>query len=592
MSQPPAVIRRLPSAVADGIAAGEVVERPASVVKELIENSIDSGASRIDVEIEGGGLIRIRVNDDGDGIAAEEMTLAVERHATSKITSIEDLAVVRSLGFRGEALASIGAVAEVTLVSCHGAEMRASLLTVRAGEVVEQAVAARSRGTTVEVCDLFVATPARLRFLKSARAEAAACSRTLADLVLCHPEVAFSCQIDGRTTLRHPGGTLPEAMSAVFGQALLAELLAVDSDDDGIHVSGSIGTPSAHRGNRNALVHVINGRPVHNRMLSVAVEEAYRGLLPVGRFPLGVIHLEMDSAEVDVNVHPAKREVRFREEGRVFSALQRACWHALQQSPAPQAAFGWSAQGPRLGASRPSLAERLPWTREPYGGQRATDSAAPVLGLEGALQAEHRPTIGRLGELRALGQAGGEWLLASAPGRVLIVDPHAAHEKVIYEGILERWQQSRFQPNSSDHEQLLLLPAILECDAARMERYSSNAELIAACGFQIEHFGPTTLRCTAVPAACAGADVDRLVGELLDTVGEPADDSGRRHRMAALIACHAAVRFGDSLGEAEQQRLLDQLGGIDNATTCPHGRPTVMVLEEAELRRIFKRPSG
>jgi DNA mismatch repair protein MutL len=316
--------------VADAIAAGEVVERPAAAVKELCENALDAGATRVDVDLEGGGLVRIVVADDGAGIPGDQLRLAVARHATSKLETVDDLARVRSLGFRGEALASIAAVSDLRITSRTAGEDGAWLLHSRAGEILEHRAAARAPGTTVEVCDLFHNTPARLAFLRSERSESAAAVRAVSDLALTHPEVGFSCRSDDRLVLRSPGGNLIDTAAAVFGRDA-GELIAVEGPGE-IAVSGLISEPRSHRGTRTGLVIVINRRRVHNRALVVAVEEAYAGLLPVGRHPFGVVEVTLDTAMVDVNVHPTKREVRLREEGRVFTAVQRACWAALQEA--------------------------------------------------------------------------------------------------------------------------------------------------------------------------------------------------------------------------------------------------------------------
>jgi DNA mismatch repair protein MutL len=600
-------IRLLPPSVADAIAAGEVVERPASVVKELCENALDAGARRVDVEIEDGGVVRIRVTDDGGGIAPEELPLAVARHATSKIAGVGDLARVSSLGFRGEALASIAAVAELVIVSRIGAAGVGARLGVRGSQVVERGPAAHAPGTTVEVRDLFATTPARLRFLRSRRGEAAACVRAVADLALCRPEVAFSCRLDGRTALRTPGGGLLDALRAVLGAAS-AELVELAADGE-IEVGGAISEPRAHRAARGGVVLVVNRRRVHNRALVAAVEEAYRGLLPGGRHPYGVVTVRLDPEAVDVNVHPAKREVRFREEGRVFAAVQRACWAAVQQGRPHSAALHWDGllgtpdhrpmatlavhdAAPPRGVGWPARAQPRPEARAAAAGAaRAAGDAAPQ--VPGSAPSAPRGGVDGLGPLRSLGQVGTTWMVAASPLGVVLVDPHAAHEKVLYAEFLAGWGEGALPgagPGGSS--QLLLLPALVEMDAPTMARWGEHAATLEGLGFHVEEFGPTTLRCSAVPASCSRADVARLLVELLDTLGgrDGAPVGERSHRVAALLACHAAVRFGDALGAAEQQRLLDRLAETPGGTTCPHGRPTVLLLDDATLRRAFRRP--
>jgi DNA mismatch repair protein MutL len=575
-------IRALDQSVADAIAAGEVVERPASVIKELCENAIDAGARRIDITVEAGGLTRMVVSDDGRGIPADQLDLALRRHATSKIRSADDLAGITTLGFRGEALASIAAVSDLQLISrVDGAA--AARLRVRGGEVVEQGVAARDTGTTVDVAELFATTPARLRFLRSERAEAAACVRAAGELALANPEVAVSCTVDGRISLRSPGGSLRDALVAVIGPDG-ARVVEVVGDGD-VRVSGLIAQPLAHRGTRAGLVLAVNGRRIHHRGLAVAVEEAYRGLLPGGRYPFGVLHIELEPESVDVNVHPAKREVRFREEGRVFTAVQRACWTALQDARAAQPVFPISG-GTAPFSHRPGNPLRPQPLALHDALQSREDGAVPPAG-SGPEDAQ--ATLASLAPLRTLGQSGSSWLVAETAGGVVLVDPHAAHEKVLYAQLLESWATASGADGGS---QLLLLPVVLECSAQQMERLESQLELLGGGGFAVEVFGPTAIRCTAVPAAARNADAEKLLRDVLDSL-EPATGpvDERRHRLAALIACHSAVRFGDRIAEAEQQRLLDQLVTTPGGITCPHGRPTVMVLTDAHLRQLFRRPA-
>ncbi len=574
-----APIRRLPQSVADAIAAGEVVERPASVVKELCENAVDAGAASIDVLFDGAGTVRIRVTDDGTGIAAGKLPLAVARHATSKISAAADLEAVQTLGFRGEALASIAAVADLSVASRTSAEHVGARLRVRHGETVEEGSWGGPVGTTVEVLDLFAATPARLRFLRGDRAETAAALAVVSDLVLVRPALRVSCVVDGRTRMRSTGGGLDDALRAVFA-AEAAHLLPVAAEGD-INVGGAISEPHRHRGTRTGLVLVVNGRRVHNRALLAAVAEAYRGLVPAGRYPFGVVSVELDPLEVDVNVDPTKREVRFRDERRVFAAVQSACWKSLQGASVYRVT---GADGAPL-----QLAEDpAPWGS--VDGSLPARDGIPTAGQRVDIEGDRLPpaatSLQSLRPLRALGQQGGRWLLAASPAGVVVVDPHAAHEKVIYTALLSEWA------SGSSPGQLLLIPVLVECDARRMELFAAHGELVASCGFSVEPFGPTTLRCTAVPAGAAAADPSLLLGELLDLLAAGGAVTEQRHRAAALVACHAAVRFGDELDPEQQQSLLDRLVVTSGGMTCPHGRPAVAVFDDAMLRRIFRRPQG
>ena len=605
-----APIRRLPQVVADAIAAGEVIERPASVLKELVENALDAGARRIDIAIDGGGLVRIAVVDDGSGIAEGDLELAVERHATSKIAVAGDIAGVGTLGFRGEALASIAAVSELRLTTCARGAAGGATLHVRNGEVLSRAAAASGPGTRVEVCELFAASPARLRFLRSVATEASAAVRVAADLALTHPNVAFTCTNDGRMVLRTVGGRLRDAIRSVIGARAERDLLDVDAPGT-IAVGGAISSPHAHRSSRSGIVLIVNHRLVHNRALLTAVDESYRGLIPGGRHGYGVITVEVPGETLDVNVHPAKREVRFSDERAVFSAVQRACWAALRAAPALGAGgaverhdgfaigalrvrdgdfangalsvrdggFNGGKSGITLGdldiAGRPI----------PYASSRVPGSEAAHPGSAGPAPNDH----GMLPAMLALGQAGSGFLVATAGDTVVLVDPHAAHEKVLYTDLLGRWREDLPEPSNS---QLLLMPVVVECGPARASRVADEHDFFSRCGFSIEAFGPGSVRCTAVPLTAANADPEGLVNELIERIDER--DSGmeeRRHRLAALVACHAAVRFGDHLDVVAQQRLLDQLVATPGGTTCPHGRPSVLLLDDAVLRRAFRRPS-
>ena len=606
-------IHLLPPAVADAIAAGEVVERPASVVKELCENALDAGAVRVDVDVEGGGTVRIRVSDDGDGIPAGEIPLAVARHATSKIADVADLWEVRTLGFRGEALASIAAVSDLSITSRTRDSDAASTVHCRAADIKEIGAAAAAPGTSVEVRDLFFTTPARLRFLRSPQTEGAACVRAVADMALSHPQVAFTCRRDGRVALRTPGsGDLRDALRAVLGAESTAQLLDVAQAGE-IAVAGAISEPRAHRATRGGMVLVVNRRRVHNRPLLFAVEQSYRGLLPGDRHPFGVVVVDVDPRTVDVNVHPTKREVRFRDEGRVFAAVQRACWTALQGAHAPSVWLQWdgahSIEAASLGLhDHRSPADHVSSSASlPDHALQTSGRAAPRQADELGVIALHQPAVAAplpdeesaaglaaLRPLRALGQASSAWLLAESPRGVVLVDPHAAHEKILYGELLAAWGERgglAGRGGEGGAAQLLLLPAVVECDAGQMARWEAHAEFVARCGFTLELFGPNLLRCTAVPAAARGGDTAHLVCELLDALdGGDRPAAERQHRVAALVACHAAVRLGDPLDAAEQQRLLDRLVDAPGGITCPHGRPTVLVLDDVALRRAFRRP--
>ena len=576
-----APIRKLAQVVADAIAAGEVIERPASVLKELVENALDAGASRIDIAIEGGGLVRILVADDGAGIAEDDLELAVERHATSKIAVADDITRVQTLGFRGEALASVAAVSELRLTTRTRGSAGGATLHVRSGHVVSRGAAASGPGTRVEVCELFATSPARLRFLRSVATEGSAAVRVAADLAITHPEVVFTCTNDGRMVLRTAGGTLRDAIRAVIGARAERDLLDLDAPGS-IAVGGAISSPHAHRASRSGLVLIVNRRLVHNRALLAAVDESYRGLIPGGRHGYGVVSVEVSGAALDVNVHPAKREVRFSDDRAVFSAVQRACWAALRAAPALGAGgyvpSGFTNGGLEVRESDVAVVGQvMPQLTHNAGGLSA-DVGARTPGAASTLPA-----------MDALGQAASGFLVATAGDAVVLVDPHAAHEKVLYMELLARWHQHAPEASGS---QLLLMPVVVECGPDRASRVADEHDFFSRCGFTIEQFGPGAVRCTAVPLTAAGADPELLVADLIERLDDhDAGTEDRRHRLAALVACHAAVRFGDRLDVVAQQRLLDQLVATPGGTTCPHGRPSVLILDDTTLRRAFRRPA-
>ena len=545
------MIRLLPPEVADAIAAGEVVERPASVVKELVENSLDAGARRVAVEIRGAGRALIRVADDGGGVAPGELRLAFTRHATSKLRSIADLDAIGSLGFRGEALASIAAVADVTARS-GGARLR-----VRAGEVVEEGVDAPLEGTVVEVRELFHATPARLKFLKSEATETAAAVRALSAYALLYPGVRFQATVDGRQVLSTAGdGDLGRALAAVHGSRSAAEMRLIEAET----VRGAVSEPRLSRGNRDGILLAVNSRPVASRSLGFALEECYQGLLERGRHPLAVIDVAVDPESIDVNVHPAKREVRFRAEGAVFDAVSRAVRAALQGSR--PYAISVTAPSGRPASPQPALV-------------RAAElalSAAPATA----------PTaVAVPGILRPLGQVMDGYLVAEGPDGLVLVDQHAAHERILYNRFLGRLQAG------GGPSQPLLLPEVIELDPRQAATAADRRDQLQGLGFDLEDFGPRAVRVLAAPAETPPGRLQQAITELLDELG--GSGSGRLEKAAASLACHSAVRFGDSLDVSEQRRLLDQLEAEPDAITCPHGRPTRLLLDWQELKRHFRR---
>jgi len=576
--EPGQTIAILPSAVADGIAAGEVVDRPAAVVKELAENAIDAGASRIHVRIEAAGQDLIEVVDDGQGMSSADLPVAFQRHATSKLHTLEDLRTIHTLGFRGEALASIAAVAEVEAVSRRRDGGEGSQVRIQAGELLYARPTGCPVGTRVTVERLFFNTPARLKFLKQPATENAVISRLVGELALGNPTIAFSLEIDGRRVFETPGtGELRATFAAVYDGPTAAAMLSVDAST----VRGLISPPALHRGNKDHVVIMVNGRRIQHRNLVFAVEQAYRGLREPDRFPLAVLNVLVDPAEVDVNVHPTKREVRFRNEGAVFAALERACYHALRGSPLYelQATSG----GPMLELRETSI--NVPTQRARLSTPGLADLPSPASGGGEVGPEGGRDSVGsRLPPLEYVGQLLHGYLVAEAPNAAVLIDQHAAHERVLFDRILHRLEGG--EPAS----QLLLIPQDVDLTPAQVTGFQQHAAWLETVGFTGEVFGPHTIRLRAAPSDMPEGRVARVLDLLLtDLVGERTPDR-RLRQTAALIACHSAVRFGDPLTPETAQELLRALTATDEPISCPHGRPTTLILPDDQLRRLFKRP--
>ena len=576
-------IRVLPPEVAARIAAGEVIERPASVVKELVENALDAGAGRIEVAVEGGGAERIRVRDDGRGIAPGQLADAFERHATSKLRAAEELFAVRTLGFRGEALAAIAAAADVTCTTRTGGESAAAVARFAGGRPLPQGSAAAAEGTTFEVRGLFGTLPARRRFLRSARAEARAVTLVVADYALARPEVALRLESEGRTVLASPGaGGERAAWAAVYDDDLAASLIAFGHEAAGEHgtiaVRGLVGPPERHRGNRTALHLVVNGRAVSDRALAFAVERAYEGLLPSARHPVGLVRIEVDPAAVDVNVHPAKAEVRFREPRAVASAVTAAVRGALAGAAAPLLAGPGLAPLAARGASpeaRAVLASARP--ASPLAGASRWGPAREARGEEAA------PALGeRLPALRPLGQFDEAFLVAEAPDGLYLVDQHAAHERVRYEQVQARLGAGEVA------SQPLLEAELATLGAAHAALAAEEAEALAALGFVLEPTDGSALIVRAVPASLEGRDPAAALRDLLDRMEADERLSGPE-RAAASLACRSSVRAGDQLAGEQQRELLRSLEACEHPQTCPHGRPTLLRLSSEQVRRSFGR---
>ncbi|WP_114377161.1 DNA mismatch repair endonuclease MutL [Elioraea thermophila] len=566
-------IRLLPPAVADRIAAGEVVERPASVVKELVENALDAGARRISVTLEGGGVERIAVEDDGVGIAAEDLPLAVERHATSKLAD-ERLIEIATLGFRGEALPSIGAVARLSLISRPRGAPEGAEITVEAGVKGPVRPAAAGFGTRVTVRDLFFCAPARLKFLKSPRAETDAALAVLRRLALVHPEVAFRVTVDGREVLALAAGEPFRRMADLLGEEMARHAIALAAEKGALRLAGWVGPPSLTRATQADQHLAVNRRPVTDRLLRTALRVAYGDAIAVGRHPVAVLALDLPAEAVDVNVHPAKAEVRFRDaeavRGFVIAAVREALGAARTVAPVPLRPPAFRFAAPR--AAAPALAEApaLPLTAPPAARPAPVPLPAPVEHPLGAARAQLLAT----------------YILAeTADGALILVDQHAAAERIRHEALKQALAAGGVA------KQALLVPAVVELSPGEAEAVLARAEALARLGLVVEPFGGAVL-VRAVPAPLSGCDAAALVRDLAEELAESGESRALAERLDAVLArmaCHGSIRAGRRLTEAEMNALLRALETTPNGGTCSHGRPTWIRLEAADLERLFGR---
>ncbi len=580
-------IQQLDPHLAAKIAAGEVIERPASVVKELVENALDAGSRWIRVEVEGGGIDRISVSDDGCGIGTAEVSLAFRRHATSKIHVEDDLDHLHTLGFRGEALPSIAAVADVRLATRTADERVGIEYVVEAGAIEERPVA-RQAGTSVVVEHLFARFPARRKFLRARSVESAACLQAVVPLALAFPEVQFAVRVDGREALRTPGdGRLRGAAVAVLGAEVDPYLVDVpetvldgEAEQVVVRVGGLCATGSYHRSGRSGMHVIVNRRPVHNRALLYAVAEAYGSLVPVGRQPVAVLNVEVPPDEVDFNVHPSKLEVKLLRERAVFGAVQRALRGALAGGGWPVATWG-----PAGSEAGPSAEQAPPW--DPQRGDWGVVSATRAGDAQGG-RAELLVGGERLEGLRVLGQAGKTYLIAEGDAGVYLVDQHAAHERVLLEEL-------RASLTGRQERQLLLEPAVIEVPPDAAGVVETAAADLASLGFDIEPFGPRQVLLRAVPAVLAARQPGRILGETLVALATGSHgltweaQAPWSERLALVLACKTAVRSGDTLERPEMEELLRRLGEATLCRTCAHGRPTAILLSHAQLEREFGR---
>jgi DNA mismatch repair protein MutL len=597
-------IRRLDPILVDRIAAGEVIERPASAVKELVENALDAGAGRIDVAIEAGGRRLIRVVDDGCGMSAEDLALAVERHATSKIPD-GDLTTIATLGFRGEALPSIAAVADLSIDAREkGAEVGAHI-RVEAGERRALRAGDWPRGARVEARNLFAATPARLKFLKSERAETAAVADVVKRLAMAHPAVRFGFAADIGQGFDFPACEDSEEgrarrLAQALGADFSANSIAIRAERQGFRLEGRAGLPTFHRANAQMQYVYVNGRPVRDKLFSGAIRAAYLDFLSHDRHPALALFLECDPRVVDVNVHPAKAEVRFSDpglvRGLVVGALKEALAAALHRSadtPAREAIAILAARG---GASRAGFggARPLDWDPRrspsaPSGFAEAAQAGFDIGPPSADARADAAPSRALdaeapLGAARA--QLHETYIVAQTRDGLVIVDQHAAHERLVY----ERLKAERAAAGVA--RQLLLVPRVVELEGAQIDALLSAAPELSELGLVLEPFGPGAMLAREVPAALGAVDVERLVADVADLLGEEGDARGLTRRLDAVLAraaCHGSVRAGRRLSPEEMNALLREMERTPGAGQCNHGRPTYVELKLADIEKLFGR---
>ena len=573
-------IKVLPPDLAAKIAAGEVVERPASVVKELVENSIDAGSSQITVEIKAGGVEQVKVIDDGHGIPSEEVAIAFQRYATSKIDSQEQLDAIATLGFRGEALPSIAAVSRTVITTRQPLDPGGFRMELLWGEPVSSGSQGCPPGTSVEVMDLFGNLPARRKFLKSSSAETSRIQELVSRYALVFPGIRFQLLVDGRVSFTSPGNGLPrEALLAVYGPQAATAMLEVHGEDpeSGYQVDGFAGAPSLTRANRTYMTFFVNRRWVQSRMLSFAVEEAYSGLLQVKRYPLAALNISIPYADVDVNAHPSKREVRFREESRVFSTVQRAVRSVLvADSPVPSLA-------PPPDSAYPAAVAPSFFPRSAFGGARngagRPDYQGGVAGgpADAAAPRQDAPPLKVVGQLKLT------YIVAEGPAGMFLVDQHAAHERVLFDRICQKTSEQ--EPQS----QPLLEPVSVELSPSQGDTLKTHHESLRNYGFQFEPFGDGSYLLRAVPAIFGASDPAKSLLDVLDMTAFEGLVRQKEDVTAASIACHGAIRAGKSLTEPEMVALLEQLEATPNPHTCPHGRPTMVHFSSTHMEREFGR---
>ena len=590
-------IRILPENLTNKIAAGEVVERPASVVKELVENALDAGCSEVILEIESGGKRLIRVVDDGSGMSREDALLALERHATSKITKDSDLFELSTLGFRGEALPSIASVSRFTLATRERGRIEGTEIYAEGGRIKEVKACGMADGTVITVRNLFFNTPARLKFMKSSETEAGHIGDVITKLAISRPDVRFTYVNDGKTVFRSSISTLHDRIAAILGLALTDDLYPVNFDNEHASVTGLAAKPDCSRSTGSHLYTYINGRLIRDRVVQHAILQAYRSLLERGRYPVAVLFITVPSGEVDVNVHPTKHEVRFREQGRVHDAIVAALEMVLRKTPWVQrhrVLPPFKAQGQAASVSGQKV-EEVRETLERYNQvplpQRVfappetykyPPSAAPDRGIEG----NEAPGEGYFSSLQVIGQFQAAYILCQDRDDLVIIDQHAAHERIAFERLKGEFAEAAVE------SQTLLFPETLELTFKDAAALKENLLHINRLGFSAEEFGGNTWLLQAVPRLLIEKGYVRILSDILEELqnigkSRPFDDV--IEAILARIACHSVVRGSRSLGGQEIKALFSQMDSSGFSANCPHGRPVICKFTLAEIAKMFKR---
>lgn len=601
-------IRVLPPEVAAQIAAGEVVERPASVVKELVENAIDAGAKTIRVEIQNGGKRLIQIMDDGCGIPENEVPLAFARHATSKLASVDDLSRVTTLGFRGEALASIGAVSQLTLSTRPAEQSAGTRIRVEGAKQVSLGPAGVPAGTIVTIENLFYNVPARLKFLKANATEAGHIHRIVSHYALAYPHIRFSLQNDSRTTFQTNGnGQLFDALASVFSLQTARQMIEVEGQEfqaqsystetsSPVTVYGYTGSPSLHRGARDQIIFFVNKRWIQDRALNQAVVQAYHTFLPVGRYPVAVLNIDIDPADVDVNVHPTKAEIKFRDSRAIFKAVQRAVREAVvAASPvpsygthvAPSTDYALGGHAGDIDSWRPHFGQgsRVDFNQLGFEAQRTLDVSADNAGFAEAWTPGDESESTKMPPMRVVGQIQQMYIITEGPNGLYLIDQHAAHERILYEKLATQ------KAKADVPRQQLLEPVVIELPPGQAAIVEAELDTLTQVGFEIEPFGGTTYRIRAVPEILGHAEPGRALVDILAEMSDGAIPLAKEtHEKIAITVCkRASIKGGQVLSSEEMRELVRQLEKTSAPRTCPHGRPTMIHLSAAQLAREFGR---